>query len=118
MYIKKLQEKHTVGEYFLLWSTSEMCPQKLHDATQLTLKKVTKEKFKFAFVWSVIRREDNSYKKNETKGEVGKQYVRALHIEVPKDTAEQTYRALSPFFGTNPRMNILFRKLRMVPILR
>ena len=46
MYIKKLQEKHTVGEYFLLWSTSEMCPQKLHDATQLTLKKVTKEKFK------------------------------------------------------------------------
>ena len=27
MHCKKLQQKHTVREYFLLWSTSEMCPK-------------------------------------------------------------------------------------------
>ena len=64
MYHKKLQQKHTVRDYFLLWSTAEMCPKKLHDETQLQLSKITKEKYEFAFVWGVIRREDGAYNKN------------------------------------------------------
>ena len=117
MYYKKLQQKHTVRNYFLLWSTAEMCPKKLYEETQHQLSKITKEKHEFAFVWGVIRREDGAYNKKESQTDKGNQYVRALHIEVPKDTAELTYRALSNFFGSHPRKLILFRKLRMVPVL-
>lgn len=80
MYIKKLQEKHTIRDHFLLWSTSEMCPTVLHKEITRQIAKITKEQYKFAFVWSVIRKEDKKYKKNEKDDSKGKQYVRALHI--------------------------------------
>ena len=118
MYLKKLQEKNTVRDYFLLWSTTAMSEDTLVDATHSALAMVTKEKYKFAFPWSVIRKEDNRYVNNEVPGSMGRQYVRAMHIEVPKETAEQTYRALNQFFGSNSRINILHRRLRMVPVLR
>ena len=118
MYIKKLQEKHTIRDYFLLWSSSEMCPNTMHKEVTNEISKITKEKYKFAFVWSVIRREDKKYKRNENANSQGKQYVRALHIEVPKDKAELTYRMLSRFFGSQTRKHILFRRTRMVPVLR
>ena len=62
-----------------------MCPKKLHDETQLQLSKITKEKYEFAFVWGVIRREDGAYNKKESQQNKGNQYVRALHIEVVKE---------------------------------
>ena len=118
MYVKKLQEKNTVREYFLLWSSSAMSEAKLIDATTSALERFTNEKFKFAFPWAIIRKEDNRYASNEAPGSLGKQYVRALHIEVAKENAEQTYRALNQFFGSRSKVNILYRRLRMVPVLR
>ena len=118
MYKKKLQEKNTVRDYFLLWSTQSMCERTMYEATQAALKKVTKEEHSFAFVWSIVKREDGRYVNNESTQTLGRQYVRALHIEAPKDKAELTYRARSKFFCSTSRKPILFRRLRMVPVLR
>ena len=118
MYVKTLQEKNTVRDYFLLWSTQTMCTKVLHEATLTALRKVTKEQLSFAFTWAVIRREDGKYISTESGKNMGKQYTRALHIEVPKSKAELTYRELNKFFGSTSRINILFRRLRMVPVLR
>ena len=129
MYKKKLQEKNKVRDYFLLWSTQAMCEKQMHEATQLAFQKVTKETYSFAFVWTIIKREDGRYVNamqqyfillvnDESKQHLGRQYVRALHVEVPKDKAEHNYRALSRFFKSTSRNPILYRRLRMVPVLR
>ena len=118
MYVKTLQEKNTVRDFFLLWSTQTMCTKTLHKATVAALKRVTQEQHSFAFTWAVIRREDGKYISTESGKNMGKQYTRALHIEVPKSKAELTYRELNKFFGSTSRINILFRRLRMVPVLR
>ena len=60
MYLKKLQEKNTVRDYFLLWSTAAMSEDKLVEATHTALSIITKEKYIFAFPWSVIKKRGQS----------------------------------------------------------
>ncbi|MGB0423693.1 MAG: hypothetical protein ACPGED_05200, partial [Flavobacteriales bacterium] len=117
IYIKRLQHKDTVREYFLLWSTQKMDTEKLHEATTQAIKRYTKSTLVFAFVWAVIRKE-KGYTVVESKAEKGKQYIRALHIEVPRENKEMTYAILSKLFSSKSNTQILRRDLRMVPVLR
>ena len=67
MYLKKLQEKNTVRDYFLLWSSQAMSESKLIEATNAAIASVTNEKYKFAFPWAIIRKEDNRYARSRAK---------------------------------------------------
>ena len=51
----------------------------------------------------------------ENINQKGNQYTKALHIEVPRDEKEKTYRMLQRFLGSTARKRILERDPRMVP---
>ena len=118
MYVKRLQHKDTVREYFLLWSSEKMDVQRLHEATCDALMKYTMHLPSFAFIWSVIRKDRGGYSTKEAHSDKGKQYVRALHIEVPRVNKQKTYNLLSKVFSSKSTLKILGRDLRMVPTLR
>jgi len=113
-YIKQLQKKHTVKEFWLMWSTINTDAETLKANTLKVLKKLypTKE-FVFAFVWNVVR--SGEYSNKETKSQKGNQYVRALHVEVPVEQQKQTYSILLKLFSSATSIKIHEMKLRMVP---
>ena len=51
------------------------------------------------------------------KKKKGEQYVKALHIEVPRDRKESTYRMLNVIFGSSSTIKLLGRDLRMTPVI-
>ena len=118
VYIKRLQHKETVRDYFLLWSTPKMDTEALHSATVAAIKKYTNQTLHFAYVWAIIRRNKGQYKLNESKSDRGQQYIRALHIEVPRDMKDITYSILGKLFSSASPTRLLYRDLRMVPVLR
>ena len=63
MYIKRLQIKQAVKEFWLLWSTSHIDPDKSHDATQSALSQIGFSNLQFTFVRNAIR--TNDYTKKE-----------------------------------------------------
>ena len=115
LYKKKLQEKQTVRDYFLLYSTDKVDIETLHSAVNTEIKRVTDREYKFAFVWTVIKGKGR-YVKNETTDKKGSQYVKALHVEVPRTEKVATYRMLSRILGSSSRMKLLGRNLRMTPV--
>ena len=119
MYVKRLQHKDTVREYWMLWSSPKMDVEVLQEATIRALKEITpSHKPTFAFIWAVVRKEQGSYSTKEMIGSKGKQYVRALHIEVPRAEKEVTYSLLTKVFGSRRKQCLLHRELRMVPTIR
>ena len=119
MYVKRLQHKDTVREYWLLWSSQKIDTEVLYEAAAKALKTLApRYQPHFAFMWAVIRKEKGKYSKNETIGSKGQQYVKALHIEVPRDEKETTYALLSKIFGSKRKECLLGRELRMVPAIR
>ena len=117
-YVKRLQHKETVRDYFLLWSTQKMDTERLYEATIEAAKRYTNAELVFAFVWAVIRRDKGAYDKKEAIADKGKQYVRAIHVEVPRGEKEMTYAILGKLFGSRSTSQVLRRDLRMVPVLR
>ena len=118
IYVKRLQHKDTVRDYFLLWSTPKMDPEALYNATVTAAKKYTNQELHFAYVWAVIRRNKGQYKTTESTKNKGEQYVKALHIEVPRESKDVTYSILGKLFSSTSVTRLLFRDLRMVPVLR
>ena len=116
LYKKKLQEKQTVREYFLLYSTDKIDVEVLHATVSSEIKKVTNKEYKFAFVWTVIKSK-GAYVNTESKDKKGSQYIKALHVEVPRNENIATYQILLKFLGSSSNYQLLHRNLRMIPVL-
>ena len=116
LYKKKLQEKQTVRNYFLLYSTDKVDVETLHAAVTAEIKKISTREYKFAFVWTVIKSKGR-YVTTESTENKGNQYVKALHVEVPRQEHDATYRMLLRFFGSTSKQKILHRNLRMIPVI-
>jgi len=117
-YVKRLQHKETVRDYFLLWPTQKMDTERLYEATVEAAKRYTNAELVFAFVWEVVRRDKGAYDKKEAIADKGKQYVCTIHIEVPRGGKEMTYAILGKLFGSRSASQVLRRDLRMVLVLR
>lgn len=98
-FVKKLQAKYVVKEYFLLWSTDYIDVEKLTSEVHKRIATVTKEKFQFAFTWSEIKGINGTKYLSEKKDRWRRDALSALHIQVPDDRKEDTYDILSSFFG-------------------
>ena len=122
MFAKHLQEKDTVKEYFLLWSTGNLDAKLLHKNVMDTINAAPDgREYSFAFAWNAVKGEDNNIirRPKAFKGERDSdRIVRALHIEVPRSKKDYIYRRLQQVFGLNNRTRILGRRLLMVPIIR
>lgn len=122
MFAKHLQEKDTVKEYFLLWSTSILDTTALHKVVMDVIdRNPDGREYKFAFAWNAVKGEDNAIVRRPKafKGEKDSdRIVRALHIEVPRSKKDYIYRRLQLIFGINNRTRILGRRLLMVPIIK
>lgn len=121
MFAKHLQEKDTVKEYFLLWSTNTIDPEELHKTVMKILNsKDDGREYRFAFAWNALKdaegkivRRPKAHKNEKDSYRI----VRALHIEVPRAKKDYIYKRLSKLFSTK-NAHMLGRRLLMVPIIR
>ena len=111
MYRKRLQQKHTAKDYWLLWSTERMDTEVLHDEVSTLLKKYSKEEFIFSFNFSYVRKETFNKSNNDSK------WNRALVIEVKREEKDRIYSMLGRIFSTTNNIKILGTNLRMIPML-
>ena len=115
---KTLQIKHTKKEYFLLWSNGRMDKDTLLDATHSAIATLTDKKYNFAFAWTALKGVNGKFLHLAKKEPNGNTLVKALHIEVPSDERDQTYKMLEMIFGLDSQFEILNCELLMVPIIR
>jgi len=99
-----------------MWSTQNLDTTALTDAVNQALSSASNHTFQFNFAWNVLRK--GEYSRNEKQTEKGKQYIRALHIEVPTSSKKQIYNALLRVFSSTSKHKILERDLRMIPVWR
>jgi|GEM_PF-3693808 len=118
IFAKPLQVKKSVRDYFLLWSTGRMDKDKLHDGVTAAIKSFTKTQYQFAFSWIALKNSDGNYLRLAKKELNGNQFVKALHIEVPEDDRDTTYKVMEIIFGIDSEFKILGTTMLMVPIIR
>ena len=121
MFAKHLQEKDTVKEYFLLWSTNTIDTDNLHQTVMTELKKKDDgREYKFAFALNALKDKDGKIVRRPKAHKNEKdsyRIVRALHIEVPRAKKDYIYKRLSKLFSVR-NAHLLGRRLFMVPIIR
>ena len=118
IFVKPLQVKRSVRDYFLLWSTGRMDKDKLHDATSAAIASLTSRKYNFAFSWIALKNDEGNYVRLARKEANGNQLVKALHVEVPEEERDVTYKMLDMIFGLDSGFKILGMSLLMVPVIR
>ena len=118
IFAKSLQVKNPVREYFLLWSTGRMDKDKLHEAVTKAIASLTNKKYKFAFSWIALRNSEGNFLRLTKKEPNGNQLVKALHIEVPEEERDATYKMIDVIFGLDSDFKILGTTMLMVPIIR
>lgn len=118
IFAKPLQVKNPVREYFLLWSNGRMDKDKLHEAVTRAIDSLTTKKYKFAFSWIALRNSEGNFVRLAKKEPNGNQLVKALHIEVPEDDRDVTYKMMDVIFGLDSEFKILGTTMLMVPIIR
>lgn len=115
---KALQVKRSVKDYFLLWSTSKMDKEVLHSAVTAAIASITKKKYKFAFVWTALKGCNGCYLQLAKKEPNGNTLVKALHIEVPSDDRDSTYKIMEAIFGLHSDFKILGTQMLLVLLIR
>ena len=116
LFAKPLQVKKPVRDYFLLWFTGKMDKDKIHEGVTAAIKSFTSTQYKFAFSWVALRNSDGNYLRLAKKELNGNQLVKALHIEVPEDDRDVTYKVMDIIFGLDS--DLKFTTMLMVPIIR
>lgn len=91
---------------------------KLHEAVSKAIESLTSEKYKFAFSWIALRNSDSNFVRLAKKEPNGNQLVKALHIEVPEEDRDVTYKMMENIFGLDLDFKILGTTMLMVPIIR
>ena len=118
IYKKRLQEKYTVKEYWLMWSTERMDPQSLHHAVMEVIDKHTAGiQHNFAFSFGMIRKDPRYTSTSEYNSRPSQKYNKAMIIEAKKENKDTVYNTLGRIFSTTSNIKILGTDLRMVPML-
>ena len=112
MYHKRLQQKYSVKDYWLMWSTERMDPLVLHQEVSLALSKMTKDTLHFSFSFGNIRKDPRF----DTRASPGK-FNKAMIIEAKKEQKETIYFFLGKLFSTSSRLKIVGMNMRMVPMI-
>ena len=112
LYRKRLQQKYTAKDYWLMWSTERMDPEVLHTEVSNVIAKVTTKKLHFTFSFGNIRKDPKySISTNTAK------FNKAMIVEVKKEQREETYNMIGRIFSTTCNKKILGLSMRMVPMM-
>ena len=114
IYQKRLQEKFSVKEYWLLWSAERMDPNVLHQEVTQALSNLTKQTLQFSFSFGNVRKDpkfSNSSKKSTSK------FNKAMIIEAKKEQKDEIHYFLGKIFSTNSSTKIMHMNMRMVPMI-
>ena len=79
LYKKRLQEKHTVKDYWLMWSTERMNSERLHDEVSQQIKLLSPKKYTFCFHFGMLRKQISYNHSNASK------WNKAIIVEVKCD---------------------------------
>ena len=111
LYEKRLQEKYTTKDYWLMWSTERMDPNKLHAEVSQQLKLLTNKEYTFCFHFGMLRKNTTYEKTTSTK------WNKAMLVEVKKEEKDAIYRLLGRIFSSSRNKKFLGTTLRMIPVL-
>ena len=112
LYKKRLQEKFTAKDYWLLWSTERMDPEILKDEIDQLTMKIVNKKFQLSFNFGMIRK-DTKFSNNTTPSKWNK----AMIIEAKREEKDEAYRVLGRIFSTSNNIRVLGTEMRMIPVL-
>ena len=84
-----------------------MDKDKLHEGVTAAIKSFAAKEYKFAFSWIALKNNDGNYLRLAKKEANGNQFVKALHIEVPADERDVTYKVVDIIFGIDSPFKIL-----------
>ena len=90
-----------------------MDKEKLHAAVTKAIESIATRKFNFTFSWIALRNSDGNFKEPN-----GNQLIKALHIKVPENERDITYKILEVIFVLDSEFKILGTSMLMVPIIR
>ena len=103
MFAKHLQEKDTVKEYSIMWSTGTTDTKVLYkNITDILSAHDDGREYKSAFAWNALKGEDGKIilRPKEHKNEKDSfRIVRALHVEVPRAQKDYIYKRLRNIFS-------------------
>ena len=112
LYKKRLQEKFTAKDYWLLWSTERMDSEKLKDEIDQLTMQIVNKKFQLSFNFGMIRK-DTKFSNNNTPSKWNK----AMIIEAKREEKDEAYRVLGRIFSTSNNIKVLGTEMRMIPVL-
>jgi len=112
LYKKRLQEKFTAKDYWLLWSTERMDHEILKDEIDELTMKIVKKKFQLSFNFGMVRK-DTKFSNNSTPSKWNK----AMIIEVKREEKTEAYSILGRIFSTSNNIKVLGTEMRMIPVL-
>ena len=112
MYKKRLQEKYTSKEYWLLWSTERMDPEILKEQIDDITMKIENKKYNLSFNFGMIRKDPKFTNNNQPS-----KWNKAMIIEVKREEKEEAYRVLGRIFSTSNNIKILGTEMRMIPVM-
>ena len=112
IYKKRLQEKYTAKEFWLLWSTERMDPEVIkEEIDQITMKSENK-KYNLSFNFGMVRKDQKFSNNNQPS-----KWNKAMIIEVKREEKEEAYRVLGRIFSTSNNIKILGTEMRMIPVM-
>ena len=112
IYKKRLQEKFTSKDYWLLWSTERMNSECLKEETTSIINKITNKNFSFSFNFGAVRK-DQKFNPNSNASKWNK----AMIIEAKREEKEEIYSMLGRIFSTSNNIKILGTEMRMIPMM-
>jgi len=113
MYRKRLHNKYTVKDYWLLWSTERMDTERLHEEVSTMMKKFSNKQFSFSFNFCFLRKDTKLNKDHD----ISSKWKKALVIEAKREEKDQIYFILGRIFSTSNNIKVLGTDLRMIPML-
>jgi len=113
LYKKRLQEKFTAKDSWLLWSTERMDPEILKDEIDQLTMQIVKKKFQLSFNFGMVRK-DTKFSNNSRPSKWNK----AMIMEATKrEEKNEAYSVLGRIFSTSNNIKVLGTEMRMIPVL-
>jgi len=112
MYKKRLQEKHTVKDYWLMWSMERMDTNALHDRVTQIIHQFFSKKYQFSFNFGSIQKDSKQFNSSTSK------WNKAIIIETKREEKEMVYNLMGRIFSSKSNIKVLVgMNLQLVPML-
>ena len=111
MYKKRLQQKFSSKDYWLMWSTERMDTEVLHNQVSQIIKKSTNENLQFSFNFGSIRKDTKQFNANSSK------WNRAIIIEAKREEKDRIYHYMGKIFSSKSNVKLLGTNMRLVPMM-